>query len=143
MGAVVQTDAINVVFTTTDDTLEAVRVASELGRAMGAELKVVHFRSVPVPLSLEHPAGVSPIETDAFIRLVRAEGMDARVRVFLCRSAESAIPMAFRRDAMIVVGGRRRHWWPTAAERLRRQLEAAGCFVVFVDTGEHRESSRA
>ena len=139
----VQTDAINVVFTTTDDTLEAVRVASELGRAMHAELKVVHFRSVPIPLSLEQPAGVSPIETDAFIRRVRAEGIDARVRVFLCRSADRAIPMAFRRDAMIVIGGRRGHLWPTAAERLRRRLEAAGCFVVFVDTSEHRESVRA
>jgi len=140
---VVQTDAINVVFTTTDDTLEAMRVASELGRAMRADLKVVHFRSVPLPLSLEHPAGVSPIETDAFIRRVRAEGIDARVRVFLCRSAEAAIPMAFRRDAMIVIGGRRGHWWPTSAERLRRRLEAAGCYVVFVDTADHRESSRA
>jgi hypothetical protein len=58
---------------------------------------------------------------------------------------------AARPHSLIVIAGRR-SWWPTRTERWRRSLEAAGHFVVFVDTtvfadttafadaAEHKES---
>lgn len=135
-------DAVNVVFTTADETLAAVRVASELGRALHVPLTVVHFRKVPYPLNVDAPAGLSPVETDAFVETVRAEGIDARMRVYLCRSDDRALPIAFKRRSVVVIGGRR-SWWPTASERMRRRLEAAGHFVVFVDVPEHKGLARA
>jgi len=141
-GPVVRTDAVHVVFTSVDDTLAAVRVAAGIARAMGAPLKVVHFRVVPHPMAVDAPFGVSPIETDEFRERVRAEGVEARVRVYLCRHERRAIPMAFKRRSIVVLAGRRRRW-PTTAERLRRRLEAAGHYVVFVDASDHQEDSRA
>jgi hypothetical protein len=139
---VVRTDAVNVVFTTADDTLAAVHVASAIGKALAAPLTVFHFSPVPYPLADAAPAGVPTVEAETFIERVRAEGIEARVRVYLCGLDDHVLPNAFRPHSFIVVGGRR-SWWPTAAERLRRRLEAAGHFVVFVDGSEQKESVRA
>jgi hypothetical protein len=128
----VRLDGIYVVFTTFQHTLEAVRVASALAESVAAPLTVVHFRAVPYPLSVDAPAGVSPAETDEFVDRVRAEGIDVKIRVYLCRNEWRTMPMAFREHSLIVIGGRG-SWWPTRAERLRRRLERDGHFVVFVN----------
>jgi len=139
---VVRTDTVNVVFTTADETLAAVHVASALGKALAAPLTVIHFSSVSYPLSADAPAGAPSAETETFIERVRAAGIEARVRVYLCGNDDHVLPNAFRPHSFIVIGGRR-SWWPTAAERLRRRLEAAGHFVLFVDTSEAKEPARA
>jgi hypothetical protein len=131
----IRTDAIYVVFTSIDDTLAAVRIGGELGKAMGVPLTLIHFRAVPFQLPVDAPNGLSPVETEAFVKRVRAEGLDLRVRVYLCRDERRAIPFAFKPHSLIVVAGRQR-WWPRRSERWRRMLEAAGHFVVFVDTSD-------
>ena len=138
----VRTDAVHVVFTSLDETMAAVRVADGLAKAMTVPLKLVHFRTVPYAMSVDRPVGISPIETDAFLERVRAEGIELRARVYLCRHERRAIPMAFRCRSLVVIGGRHRRW-PTAEERLRHDLEAAGHYVVFVDTREHQEAFSA
>jgi hypothetical protein len=136
-GSVVRTDAVHIVFTTPEETLEAVRVASALGRAMAVPLTLDHFCPVPYPLAVDEPVGVSPAETEAFLRRVRSEGIDVRVRVHLCRDRERVLASAFNPHSLVVIAGRR-GWW-SRAERLRRRLEAAGHFVVFVDAASHDE----
>jgi len=138
----VRTDAVHVVFTSIEDTLAAARVGHRLATAMGVPLRLVHFRSVPYGMSVDHPPGISPIETDQFIEQLRSDGIDARARVYLCRHERRAIAMAFKRRSIVVVGGRHRRW-PTAEARLRRHLEAAGHYVVFVDAHGDKETSRA
>jgi hypothetical protein len=132
----IRTDAVYVVFTSTEDTLAAVRVAGDFAKALGVPLTLVHLRTVPFALPLDEPNGVSPIETDAFLTRLRAEGLDIRVRVHLCRDERRAIPLAFKPHSLILVAGCLR-WWPTASDRWCRMLEAAGHVVLFVDTAEH------
>lgn len=138
----VRTDAVYVLFTSIDDTLAAARVGHRIATAMGVPLKLVHFRTVPYGVSVDHPSGVSPVETDQFIAQLRREGIDARATVYLCRHQRQAIPMAFKRRSMVVIGGRHRRW-PSAEERLRRHLEGAGHYVVFVDLHGTKETSHA
>jgi hypothetical protein len=64
-----------------------------------------------------------------------------RLRVYLCRDEHRAIPFVFKSHSLIMVAGHRR-WWANRSQRLRRLLEAAGHFVVFVDTSEHRDDVR-
>ena len=135
MSEELRTDAVSVVFTTVDDTIEAAKVAAGLAAAMHVALRVVHVRTVPRPLPVNEPDGLSPIETQSFVARLRREGITARTRVYLCRDALRAIGFAFRSNSIVVIGGRR-SWWPTRAERWRRALEAAGHFVLFVD---HKE----
>ena len=138
----IRTDAVYVVFTSIDETLAAVRVAADFAEALGVPVTLIHFRTVPYPLPVNEPGGTSPVETDAFIERLRAEGLEIRVRVYLCRDKRRAIPLGFRPHSLIVVAGQR-SWWPTASERWCRLLQAAGHFVVFVDTSEHKERSHA
>src|SRR5262249_4602844 len=138
----VRTDVVYILFTTVDETVEAVRVAAAFGRAMSVPLTLIHFRSVPYAWSVDAPAGVSPVETRAFVDRLRAEGIEVRARVFLCRDQKRAIRMAFKPHSLVVVGGRR-SWWQTKAERWRRSLEAAGHFVLLVDPADVKEPSHA
>ncbi len=123
---------VYVVFTSTDDTLRAVRVASRLARVMKSGLTIVHFRPIGFGAPLEEPPGLSPVETDAFKARLEAEACDARIRVCVCRDARQAIPSVLPAQSLIVVGGRHR-CWPTRSDRWRRTLEARGYAVVFVD----------
>jgi len=138
----IRTDGVYVVHTSIEDTLAAVTVADRLATAMSVPLTLVHFRAVPYQLPVDVPVGVSPVETDGFVARLRDEGFDVRVQVLLCRDERQTIPLAFKRHSLIVLAGRHRRW-PTQVERLRRWLEAAGHFVVFVDTSERKEPSRA
>jgi hypothetical protein len=139
---VVRTDTVYVVFTSIDGTLSAVRVAGNFAKALGVPVTLIHFRTVPYALRVDEPSGMSPVETDAFITRLRAEGLDIRVRVYLCRDGRRAIPVALKPHSLIVVAGER-SWWPTRSERWRRLLEAEGHFVVFVDTSGHKEKTDA
>jgi hypothetical protein len=138
----IRTDAVSVVFTTVEDTLKAARVGAEIAAAMGVPLRIVHFRTVPRQLPVNHPDGLSPIETQSFIGRLRDEGIEARMRVYLCRDEVATIGFAFRSHSIVFIGGHR-SWWPTRAERWRHALEGAGHFVVFVDPSEHKEQAHA
>jgi len=142
MAPSIRTSDVYVVFTQIDETLAAAHVARELAAALDVPLTLVHLRSVPYPLAVEARDGVDPTQTDEFVARLKAAGIETRVRVFLGRDQRASIPLAFRPHSLIVIGGRR-SWPRTASERWRRQLEAAGHFVVFVDTSEHEELKRA
>ncbi len=132
----IRTSAVYVVYTTVDETFAALRVADDFAKALGVPVTVVHFRTVPYALPVDGPSGISPIETQEFVERLRAEGMEVRLRVYMCRDERRTMPFAFKPHSLIVVAGRR-SWWPTPAERRRRMLEAAGHFVMFVDASEH------
>ena len=103
----IRTDAVNVLFTTVDETFAAVRVAAAIGGVMSAPLTLLDLRAVPYPLSVDAPVGPSPIETGGFVDRVQAEGISLRVRVYVCRDRDRALPMALRPHSLIVIGGRR------------------------------------
>ena len=125
------TEAVSVVYTGFDETLQAARVGAELATKMNVPLRIVHFRTVPRQLDVDRPDGLSPVETDAFATRLAEDGIAARVRVYLCRNEEKTIPYAFRPSSIVVMGGQP-SWWPTRVERWRHALEAAGNFVVLV-----------
>ncbi|HEV3214099.1 MAG TPA: hypothetical protein VGZ27_00165 [Vicinamibacterales bacterium] len=144
--APIHTRSVYVVYTSIEETLTAVRIASALAKELSVPLTVVHTKTVPYVLPVDAPNGLSPIQSDVFLNRVRDTGLhsgvDVRVRVYLCREIQHVVPIAFRPHSLIVIAGHR-SWWPTRAERWRRALEAAGHFVLFVDDAEHQEESDA
>jgi hypothetical protein len=138
----IRTDAVYVVFTSIEATMAALRVGHTLAEAMGVPLTVIHLRMVPYPLAVDAPTGISPLETETFLARIRREGIDLRVRVYLCRNYQQTIPLAFKPHSLIVMAAQPR-WWPTRLERYRRALETAGHAVVFIAPDAHKEACRA
>jgi hypothetical protein len=132
----VATDAVYVVFTSIEETVLAVRVASPLAAALRSRLIVVHFRPIAFGAPLDHPTGVSPLETEEFRARLEAEDCEADVRVCVCRDVHAALSTVFKEHSLVVLGNQRR-WWRTTANRWRRTLEAAGHLVVLVDEEAH------
>jgi len=135
----IQTDRIYLLYTGIEQTLAAARAAAPFAAALGVPLTVVHFRTVPYPLPVDAPTGISPVQTAAFLRRLRGEALDARVRVYLCRDDQRTMPQTLPTRSLVVIGGHRRAWWPSRIERSRRLLEAAGYFVIFVETSHLQE----
>jgi hypothetical protein len=131
-GQDIRTDAVYVVYTSTEKTLAALRIAGGFAIALSVPLILVHYRTVPYPLPVDAPAGISPIQSEQFIERLRAEDLDVECRVYLCRDDRRAMGLAFKSPSLIVIGGRHR-WWPTRAQTWRRALESSGHFVVFVE----------
>src|SRR5262245_12465856 len=91
----IRTSEVHVVLTSIGETMAAVRVGSELAWALDVPLTIVHLRAVPYPVPVDHPADLSPVETDAFVERMKAQGLDVELRVYLCRSVRRAITQAF------------------------------------------------
>jgi hypothetical protein len=128
----IRSDAVYVLFTTIEATLAAARVGHDFATVMSVPLKLVQVRTVPYPLSVDAPTGVSPLETDEFRARLKAAGVDAQFHVVLCRDERCVIATAVPAHSLVILAGHRR-WWPTRPERWRRALDLAGHFVVFVD----------
>jgi hypothetical protein len=133
-----RTDAVYVLYTSTEETFMALRVANGFAAALSIPLILVHYRAVPYPLAVDGPTGISPIQAEAFQERLQAEHLDVDCRVYLCRDEQRTIAKAFNRPSLIVLG-RARRWWPVRprAERWRQRLEAAGHFVVMAQEASH------
>jgi hypothetical protein len=132
----IRTNAVYVVYTAIDETLAALRIAGGFATALSAPLVLVHYRTVPYPLPVDSPAGISPIQSEEFLERLGVERLEVQSRVYLCRNDRRAIARGLTSPSLVVVGGRRR-WWPTRAERWHRVLEKAGHYVIFVEETSH------
>jgi hypothetical protein len=133
------TTEVCVLFTTVEQTRHAVRVGHDLAQALAATLTLIDFRITTYPLRSDAPGADDPVKR--FVQQLRWAGTDIGARSFVCGTDHQAIPLAFRPHSIIVVGARR-SWLPTRTERLRRALEWAGHFVLFVDEASHDSRTR-
>lgn len=62
-------------------------------------------------------------------------GADVVVRVCVCRTVAEVVSSMVSKRGLAVVGGTRRWWWPTPAQRLANALKKHGHRVVFADVG--------
>jgi hypothetical protein len=129
---------VYVLFTSFEGTLAALRVASELARPLGSAVHLIDFHVVQVGAPVEAPTGRPRVEGDGFLNRLRAEGIDVKIDVYVCRDARRTILQVFKDRSLVLIGARH-HWWPTRADRWRRMLEQRGHLVLFV--GQDGQSS--
>jgi hypothetical protein len=121
---------LQVLATTEEGTRLALAEATRLANGTHARVLLLVPRVVPFFL----PAGGEQEAiaiADRYRALASEVGVDARVRLCLCRRLDDVFRWMLGPGARIVIGGRRRWWWLTSAERIARRLQRQGHQVVF------------
>ncbi len=130
MGSVSR--GLHVVATTDEGTRRALVEASRL--CNGSKARVLLL--VPHEVSYFGPqvdATEALAITDRYRALASTTGVEAIVRLCVCRHLDDVFRWLLGPGAQIVIGGRQRWWWPTAAERLAWRLRRRGHDVVFAN----------
>jgi hypothetical protein len=121
---------LQVVATTDAGTRRALAEAARLGNGSGVRVLLL----VPHVVSFLRATGDAQEATaiaDRYRALAIDAGVDARVRLCVCRRLDDVFRWMLGPHARIVIGGRQRWWWPTAAERMADRLRRQGRDVLF------------
>lgn len=131
--------AVQIVATTDEGTRWALATARRLTDRLHPHIIVLvpHLVSYAVPL--DDPTETPEVIADQYRRLASAAGVDATVRLCLCRRHDDVLRSRILGRSPIVVGGRRRKWWPTAAERMAHRLVMDGHDVIFANAPSEAE----
>ncbi len=124
---------IDVVFTSVDPTLAALKKAGALASRLNARITLLIPQIVPYPLPLETPPVLLEFNERRFRIIASESSVETTVRIYLCRDQLETLAVVLKPHSVVVVGGRRR-WWPTAEKRLAGKLHRAGHEVIFTET---------
>ncbi len=124
---------IDVVFTSIDATLAALRKAAELAGKLAAHITLVVAQVVPVSLPLESPPVLLDWNERRFQVIAAESSVPTTVRIYLCRNRLATLCQVLEPHSLVVLGGPRR-WWPTTETRLASELRRAGHEVVLTET---------
>jgi hypothetical protein len=124
---------IIVLFTTHAGTVAALKMASRLSANLAARHKVLMLYEVPYTLPLGKRALPEGFLENQVRALQRDFPEEISMDMHLCRHARQGLREVLPPHSLIVVGGRRKRWWPTAEQRLAEFLHSSGHQVIFVD----------
>ena len=127
--------SIFVLFTSDDQTLQAMDKAAELAKELHLGITVVAAQSVPFPLQLDEPPVPVKFIVKRFEELAERFPEEADVRVYLCRNPLDIFKRILRVDCPAVIGIKKRKWrlfsWE---EKVVRTLRRAGFCLITVET---------
>jgi hypothetical protein len=123
---------IVVLHTNVATTVSALKTAAELALGL-APVRLLAVQVVPYPLSLNAPPISVEFLERRFAEMAQEAAVEATVDIRLARDAADVVESEIGPHNIVVIGGRRRRWWPTAAMRLARRLERLGHQVVFTN----------
>lgn len=127
---------INIVFTHPRGTLAALRAAGKLALDLDARLNLLVAQAVPVFFPVTRPPVAVQFTERRLVELASqgAQGtLETAIRLYLCRDQKQTLLQVLPSKSLVVIGGRKRWWWPTQEAQLARALQANGHQVIFVD----------
>jgi hypothetical protein len=125
---------ISVVFTSVAATLAALKEAGALASRLGAHITLLVAQVVPYHLPLESPPVLLDWNEKRFQEIARESLVDTAVRLYLCRDRLDTVMSVLAPHSLVVVGCRKRWWWPTSEVALARALRRAGHEVILKET---------
>ena len=124
---------VDVVFTSHEATLAALKRAGELASRLNARISLIVPQVTPFPCPLSSPPVLLDFSERRLAALAAQSPVDITVRLYLCRDKWETLRTVLRPRSLVVVGGRKR-WWPTRETILAGKLRRAGHEVVFAET---------
>ncbi len=123
--------SVHVVATTERGTRAALKAAGACAAGLDVSVVLLVPHIVPFAEPLDRPTDSPAHHAERFRGIAGTLGLDVTIRVCLCRST-SLVTTLLPRDAVVLVGGRRR-WWRSREERFVRGLTRRGVRALFVD----------
>ena len=124
---------VDVVFTSVEPTLAALKKAGALASRLNGRVTLVVPQIVPYPLPLKTPPVLIDFNERRFRIIASESPVETTVRIYLCRDPLEALTAVLQPHSVVVVGGRR-SWWPTAEKRLAGKLRRVGHEVIFTES---------
>jgi hypothetical protein len=125
---------ISVVFTSVESTLKMLREAAALASSLGARITLLVLQVVPHPAQLETPPVLIEFNDRRFHVIATQSPVETRVQIHLCRDRFQTLASVLVPGSIVVLGGRKRRYWPTRDEALAKRLQRAGFEVIFKQT---------
>ena len=125
--------SINVVFTSVDATLAALKQAGTLAHRLAAHITLVVLQIVPYPLPLTSPPVLQDWNERRFRVMANHSSVETTIHLYLCCDRLQTLMSVLKPRSLVVIGGRQ-HWWPTHEKALARTLRRAGHEVIFTGT---------
>jgi hypothetical protein len=126
---------VNVVFTNPAATAAALQRAESLAQDLGAVIRLRAAIVVPPQLPLDEPP-VSIAFTERLlanlVSRLEAVGFERAVDLYVCRDWQETLLQVLNPESLVVIGSSRR-WWPTAENRLVKELRSKGHRVIVAD----------
>jgi hypothetical protein len=121
---------IHVVASSIEGTRQALHVATAMARGSGARVALLLRRTSPDGLV---PNGdINNDNSETIVQtLVEDFAPKPSVIGFVSRRPIDVVQL-LEQPAVVVIGGESRRWWPSAEQRLARDLTRLGCQVTFV-----------
>ena len=123
---------VDVVFTSLEPTLAALRKAGALASRLNGRITLVVPQIVPYPLPLKTPPVLIEFNERRFRVIASESPVEMTVHIYLCRDQLETLAAVLQPHSVVVVGGRRR-WWSTPEKRLARKLRRVGHEVIFTE----------
>jgi hypothetical protein len=124
---------VYVVATTCQGTQCALLAAQRLAAGLGARIIILVPHVVSYVVPVDSPSEDPTVLIDEYRALAATAGVEASVRLCLCRRPIDVFKTLLSDRSTIVLGGHRGRWWPSAAQRMAHQLRREGYDLVFVE----------
>jgi hypothetical protein len=128
---------INVVFTDTESTLAALRLAGDLACNLGARIHLLVPHLVPLYFPLTRPPVSIPFTQRGLLELAQrgTQGtLETAIHLYLCRDKQQVLFRVLPPKSLVIVGEKKR-WWPTKESKLARMLQSQGHQVILAPSG--------
>jgi hypothetical protein len=125
--------SVNVLATTHHGTRCALDLARRLTGGTDAQIVLLVPRLASIGGGFDPASDERHILVDSHRALAAEVGVHVRVLFCVCHRYDDVVRQMLGRSSLVIIGGRRRLWWPGREERLVSRLSAAGYPVVFAD----------
>jgi hypothetical protein len=121
---------LKVIFTDLPRTAAALKTARAMAGGLGARITVLVAQVVPYPL----PLGDPPVSVEFTRRLLESVATDENTKfeILLCRDRYESLHDALPANSVVIVGARKKYWWPAWERKLARILRNHGRRVLVI-----------
>jgi hypothetical protein len=127
--------AVTVLATTQDGTRSALTVAKRLTNGNGARVVLVVPRLTSFGPRFDPTGPERRALVDEHRRVAADVGVHVPVMFCVCSRLAHVPHQLLGMSGLVIIGGRRRVWWPSREQRLAERLTGEGYPVVFADVG--------